>query len=267
VLLHGLAFCFPECLERELLPRLKHIQSPDQMPLNSRRLPLGLLMISRGELTAEQLRQALELQKRKRTERIGDCLLQLGYARKQTISAALARQWSCPVIKTIPLGVGGCTIPFHLLRKFHMVPVHFSNDHRVLHLAFAERIEYRALFAIEQVLGCKTEACLATREQVEAALDYTEAQTSRGETLFEDITGPEQMTRIVSSYISMMHATEIRVTSCGNLFWIRIFGRDLSADLLFSRTAERDSSFTEEISPDSRVLQSFQEQRRTLGQI
>jgi hypothetical protein len=171
------------------------------------------------------------------------------------------------VIKTIPLGVGGCTIPFHLLRKFHMVPVHFSNDHRVLHMAFAEKIEYRALFAIEQVLGCKTEACLATREQVEAALDYTEAQTSRGETLFEDITGPEQMRRIISSYISTMHASEIRVTSCGKLFWIRIFGRDLSADLLFSRTAERDSSFTEGISADKRVLQSFQEQRRTLGQI
>jgi hypothetical protein len=35
--------------------------------------------------------------------------------------------------------------------------------------------------------------------------------------------------------------------------------------LLFSRTAERDSSVTKEISTERRALQSFQEQRRTLG--
>ena len=251
VRLDGLAFCFPECLERELLRRLQHTSSlPRREQLNSCRVPLGLLMLSRGELTSEQLQQALELQKKNGTGRIGEWLQQLGHARDVGVAAALASQWSCPVVKTVPAGVGSCTIPFYLLKTFGMAPVHFSNDRRMLHMAFADKIEHRALFAIEQMLDCKTEACLTTRGEIELALVRMEEQRSCAEKFFEGTSDTEETARIISSYISTLNATEIRLASCGELLWARITGDELCENLLFSRIAGKVLQFVSKKIPE-----------------
>ncbi len=252
VQLHGLTFCFPECLERELRRRLQHTSTvPRRDQVNSCRVPLGLLMLSRGELTSQQLQQALEVQKKTGTGRIGEWLQQLGYARDITVAAALASQWSCPVVKTVPAGVGSCTIPFYLLKHFGMAPVHFSSDRLMLHMAFADKIEHRALFAIEQMMKCKTEACLTTRAEIDAALVRIEEQNSGGEKLFEGMSDPGERTRIISSYISTLHATEVRIASCGELLWARIIGNELCENLLFSRIAGRVLQFVSKKLPET----------------
>lgn len=252
VQLHGSAFCFPECLERELLRRMQHSSTAsrrDQM--SSCRIPLGLLMLSRGELTSGQLQEALELQKKTGSGRIGEWLQQLGYARDVTVAAALASQWSCPVIKTVPAGVGSCSIPFYLLKNFNMAPVHFSNDRRVLHMAFADKIEHRALFAIEQMMKCKTQACLTTRVEIDAALVRMEEQNASCEKLFEGISDAEERTRIISSYISTLRATEVRVAACGELLWARLTGNELCENLLFSRIAGKVLEFVSKKLPET----------------
>ena len=252
VLLHGLAFCFPECLERELRRRLQSVSSaPRREAMNSCRVPLGLLMLSRGDLTSQQLQQALQVQKKTGTGKIGEWLQQLGYARDVTVAAALASQWSCPVIKTVPTGVGSCTIPFYLLKHFGMAPVHFSSDGRKLHMAFADKIEHRALFAIEQMMKCKTEACLTTRSEIEAALVRMEDQNAGREKLFEGISDPEERTQIISSYISTLHATEVRIASCGELLWARVACEQLCENLLFSRSAGRILQFVSKKLPET----------------
>jgi hypothetical protein len=252
VRLHGSVVCFPECLERELLRRLQHASTaPPREQVNSCRVPLGLLMLSRGELTSEQLHQALELQKKNGTGRIGEWLQQLGHARDVSVAAALASQWSCPVIKTVPAGVGSCTIPFYLLKIFRMVPVHFSNDRRRLHMAFADKIEYRALLAIEQMMDCKTEACLTTRGELEVALGRMEEQTSRAEKFFEGASDPAETTRIISSYVSTLNATEIRLASCGELLWARITGDEFCENLLFSRIEGKVLQFVSKKLPET----------------
>jgi hypothetical protein len=244
VRLHGSVVCFPECLERELLRRLQRASTAaPREKVNSCRVPLGLLMLSRGELTSEQLHQALELQKKNGTGRIGEWLQQLGHARDVSVAAALASQWSCPLIKTVPAGVGSCTIPFYLLKTFCMVPIHFSNDRRRLHMAFADKIEHRTLLAIEQMMGCKTEACLTTRGEIEVALGRMEEQTSRAEKFFEGTSDPEETTRIISSYVSTLNTTEIRLASCGELLWARITADELCENLLFSRIAGKVLQF------------------------
>jgi hypothetical protein len=244
VRLHGSAFCFPECLERELLRRLQHTSTASRREqVNSCRVPLGLLMLSRGELTSEQLHQALDLQKKTGAGRIGEWLQQLGHVCDVTVAAALASQWSCPVIKSVPAGVGNCTIPFNLLKNFCMAPVHFSSNRRMLHMAFADKIEHRALFAIEQMMDCKTEACLTTRGEIEAALVRMEEQRSRADKFFEGTIDPEETTRIISSYIATLNGTEIRLAWCGELLWARITGDEFCENLLFSRVAGKVLQF------------------------
>jgi hypothetical protein len=252
VRLNGSAFCFPECLELELLRRLQHTSvARRREQVNSCRVPLGLLMLSRGELTTEQLHQALALQKKNGTGRIGEWLQQLGHACDATVAAALASQWSCPVVKSVPAEAGSCTIPFYLLKNFCMAPVHFSSDRRMLHMAFADKIEHRALFAIEQMMDCKTEACLTTRGEIDAALARMEEHRSRGEKLFEGTSDPEETTRIISGYISTLNATEIRLASCGELLWARITGDEICENLLFSRIAGKVLHFVSKKVPET----------------
>src|SRR5581483_3095338 len=152
VQLHGPQFCLQECLNREPHRRLQRLSvAPMVERAGSRRVPLGLMMLSRGELTTEQLRHAVDLQNQAGSGRIGEWLRKLGYVDDESLTAALARQWCCPTIKHLPTTAGNCTIPFFLLQRFRMAPVHFSSASETLYMAFADKIAYRALLAVEQI--------------------------------------------------------------------------------------------------------------------
>ena len=152
--------------------------------------------------------------------------------------------------RRFPAGVGRCSIPFNLLKKFDMAPVHFSNDRRMLHMAFAEKIEYRALFAIEQMMDCKTEACLTTRAEIDAALLRMEEEQISRDKFFEGTSDPDETTRIICSYISSLNANEIRIAPCGELLWARITSDQLCENLLFSRTRGKVLEFTSKKLPE-----------------
>jgi hypothetical protein len=227
-----------DCLERELRLRLQQLSAaPILERASSRRVPLGLMMLSRGELTAEQLRHAVDLQNQTGSGRIGEWLRKLGYIDDESLTAALARQWCCPIIKHLPINAGDCSIPFYLLQKFRMAPVHLSNSCDTLYMAFADKVAYRALLAIEQVLQCKTEVCITSGSEIDAALSRLEEHTRRADKIFENITSQDEVARIISSYAAVLQASEIRIGLCGKLVWSRVIGNKFPEDLLFSVTA------------------------------
>ena len=117
----------------------------------------------------EQLRAALRAQRSAGRGRIGEWLRTLGFVSEQQVTAALARQWSCPVLRTNSFSPGNSTlsahrapqIPVTLLESFVMIPVEYVETTATLHIAFGEGIDYSVLYAIEQMLGCRTESCMA----------------------------------------------------------------------------------------------------------
>ena len=113
-----------------------------------------------------------------------------------------------------------------------MVPIHFSNETRALHLAFAGDIDYPALFSIEQMLGCRTEPCLTTQAQLDSALARMEEPKPAEEKLFKNCAS-EEVVRIVCNYCTRLCATEVRTVTCGEFFWVRVFSPE-STDLLFT---------------------------------
>jgi hypothetical protein len=78
-----------------------------------------------------------------------------------------------------------------------------------------------------------------------------EEQTSRAEKFFEGTSDPEETTRIISSYVSTLNATEIRLASCGELLWARITGDELCENLLFSRIAGKVLRFVSKKLPET----------------
>ncbi len=233
--LHGERYCFPDCFEQEVQRRFAEMSVfYEPAPRASHRVPLGLLMLSRGDLTNVQLRQVIDAQRDSGRGRIGEWVRKL--AGEHQVTAALALQWSCPTLKVLPPCAAECGIPLHLLKQFCMAPVHFLRTSRVLHVAFGHQIEYRVLHAIEQMLECKTEGCLTTPTALELLLENMERPATPSEKLFDGRRGPKEMAGITSSYAAKLLADEVRTVSCAEFIWVRIKGGRGTADLLFPLT-------------------------------
>jgi len=233
--LNGLQYCFPFCFQQELSRRFQDAEfNRDPKPRPPHRVPLGLIMLSRGDLDSTQLREALQAQREGGAGRIGEWIQKLGYAGEDQVTSALATQWACPVLPRLPARAADCGLPLGLLQRFHMVPAHFARAAGVLHVASSGDIEYPVSVAIEQMLDCKTAPCLATSGAVRAILSRMEEEDQQQEKIFDGLRGPEDMARITASYATRLGATAVRIVLCGGYSWIRIESRRDFTNLLFA---------------------------------
>ena len=243
--LHGSVYCAPHCFEfaaRQHFGRL--CAAAFSAPPVRHRVPLGLLMISRGQLTNPQLRLALEAQRADGRHRLGEWLEKLGFATEQQVTVALARQWACPVLSPTATLDPTCTrlLPYCLLERSRMLPVQFVASTRTFHLAFCDGIDYVALYAIEQMLDCHTQPCLATRSSVARTLRQLGHERRPGDMLFEGWREPSDLARITCGYVLKLGASDVRLMGCGDFIWARLsIGLEI-ANLLFHRPRNFSSS-------------------------
>lgn len=236
VLIEGSRYCRDQCLEAALSESLRRVRPAAPHLRGSHRVPLGLLLLSRQQLTAEQLRMALESQRAAGRGRIGEWLQEFGFVTQLQITAALARQWSCPVLR--PDFFSRTTelpqIPFALLQSCVMVPVSFVRSTSTLHIAFAEGIDYGVLYAIGQMTGCRTEPCMADPDFIRQRLQALGIRPPETGVVFDRLTGHSDISRVIRSYALQVAATEIRLAACRSHLWARLFRRSLSPlDLLY----------------------------------
>jgi hypothetical protein len=244
VVIEGLRYCLEECMERALGDAVDRLGPVPKRAPAPHRIPLGLLLLSRQQLTADQLRAALAAQRTAGRGRIGEWLQALGFASEQQVTAALARQWSCPVLRAWPKETSlnhvsssqgstqrgssesapGCApqIPLTLLQSFSMIPVDYVAATDTLHLAFGEGIDYSVLYAIEQMLGCHTEFCLALPSLVRQQLDALAGPRGESEVVFDRVADSSEFSRIIRSYSLRLSAAEIRLAACGPHLWVRL---------------------------------------------
>jgi hypothetical protein len=226
ILLQGARYCLDRCLELALTDALGRIHPPKRSP-GSHRLPLGLLLLSRQQLTAEQLRQALEAQRASGQGKIGEWLQAMGFVSDVQITAALARQWACPVLPPGSFAFDGASgripqLPLTLLESFAMAPVDYIPATATLHIAFGEGIDYTVLYAIEQMLGCHTEPCLVVPSVLRRALAGLLQRRLESELVFERVADTAELARIIRSYSVCADATEVRLAACGPHLWVRL---------------------------------------------
>jgi hypothetical protein len=234
--LRGFSYCAPQCFENAAREYFSTActavvcASPVQ-----HRIPLGLLMLSRGQLTYPQLQAALEAQQRGCHHRIGEWLEELGFATEQQVTTALGLQWACPILAWRTPHDAGCAgmLPYRLLERFRMLPVQFVAATRIFYVAFCDGIDYAALYAIEQMLDCRTEACLISRSSMDRELERMGHEARAGDLLFESWHDPDAMAHITCGYALNLGAEQVRIVGCGEYIWVRLeAGRDV-ATLLF----------------------------------
>jgi len=170
------------------------------------------------------LQAALAAQRSAGHGRLGEWLQALGFSSEIQITAALARQWSCPVLRassSVSVEPRAPQIPLSLLEHLSMIPVNYVESTRTLHLAFSETLDYTALYAIEQMTGCHTEACFATPTLVRTGLAALSPNHGESEICFDNQLENSEISRIIRSYCSRLRAPEIRLARCGSHVWAR----------------------------------------------
>jgi hypothetical protein len=200
------------------------LPAPALHPKNHR-IPLGLVLLSRNQVTPEQLRAALDAQHSAGRGRVGEWLQEFGFVNERQVTAALARQWSCPILSESARLSGSqdhLQIPLALMEHFEMIQVEYIAANSTLHVAFAEGIDYTALYAIEQMTGCRTEPCMALPSVIRAGTQALAVQRDENEITFDHVTDDAELSRIILSYCVRLGSSEIRLAACGPYVWVRL---------------------------------------------
>ncbi len=234
--LQGVFYCQPQCLESALTGQLSRLRTLTPAPQVPNRIPLGLLMVARGKLTYPEVRAALEAQRRARYGKIGEWIEKLGFATEQEVTTALGLQWGCPVATSFDPATISSThnIPFAILDAFQMLPLNYVAATNILYIAFGERVDHSALLAIEKLLNCRTQPCVAGRKSVARQLEAMRQLTRTSDVEFGPMNDLGEMARIAASYTTRLTPEAVRLCRVGPFIWLRLdvhsnvrFGLDL----------------------------------------
>ena len=91
-----------------------------------------------------------------------------------------------------------------------------------LHVAFGEGIDYHALYALERMLGCHTQPCLAVPSLVRRYFSTLPGRHVQGEIVFDRLGDVSELARVVRSYAGRLNTSEVRLVRCGPHLWVRL---------------------------------------------
>lgn len=142
-----------------------------ERPMYRHRIPLGLLMLEHKWITHEELRAALGAQQQAGGGRIGNWLVRQGAVKEETVTRALALQWSCPVIACdghLPEALTAA-MPRLFVDAFTALPVRITGT-SVLYLAFEDALDPVLALAISRMTGLRVECGVVSESQFRPAL-------------------------------------------------------------------------------------------------
>jgi hypothetical protein len=125
------------------------------------RIPLGLVMLEQGWITAGQLRLALDAQKQAGAGRLGRWLVSQQGVSEQLVTRALGLQWSCPVLPVEFHDAEALTVlvPRLFVDAFGALPLRVAAG-KLLYLGFEDRLDPVVALAVERMSGLRVESGL-----------------------------------------------------------------------------------------------------------
>ena len=234
-ILDGNWYCSPDCFEEAIKTHVRTLilGAKPKAQRHRSRIPLGLTLLERGQISSEQLKSALSVH-RGSGRRIGDIFMEKGFATEEQITAAVASQWGVPVFdlgaRFVDVQV---RIPYPLLEIYSLLPVHFGEKANKLLVGFVNGVEHRILSAIERVTGIATAPCFITATDYLQHLHNVAAEQQHEEAIFDKPASIAEMARIVRNYAVQTGADEARFGYCRDYVWARLQGARRQIDLLF----------------------------------
>ena len=102
-----------------------------------------------------------------------------------------------------------------------MVPFSYAASTKTLNLACGIRMDHAALYAMEKILECRLQPCVAAAKSVRRRLEQMRqlARPSDVEFVTSDL---GEMGRISSSYIARLSPEDVRLSRVGGFIWLRL---------------------------------------------
>lgn len=218
-------YCSPECFQEGLLRQLKQsgMVTARRTPQPTR-MPLGLVLLSQGAITAAQLHGALEAQRLGGGGKVGEWLIKMGATAEPQVTQGLAVQQGCPVFATRELQVLPADMhwPAPLTQNYLALPVFYNKLQSNLYVGFLEGVHHGFLYALELMLRCNTQPCILPpavfRENAERQSCPGESETI----VIQQRQSAIEMTRTVANYASQIHAERCGMTWWDDHLWIRL---------------------------------------------
>jgi hypothetical protein len=181
------------------------------------RMPLGLILLSRGWISHRELQEALAAQRRAQEGRIGEWLHHLHGISEETIAKGLAIQWSCAVL---PSGMPGlepapALLPAFLRRRYDLALLRQGPD-AALYLAGKYRPEHAAARAVEHMLHEPVHAAFIEDGMWQLAeMDAADVEL--------EIPGRDGVAAYISELIERARPSDARLVRVHDHLWLRLW--------------------------------------------
>lgn len=233
--------CSARCMEQIVAESVRYQIESWQPAAQERalRMPLGLILLSRGWITRQELQEALAAQRSACHGRIGEWLRRLHGIGEETITKALGIQWNCAVLPsgTPALEFAPSCVPAFLRKRYRLALLRQRPD-ASLYLAGRDRAEHAAARALEHMLGEPVQAAFledsAWSSENMDAVDATELH----------LPGQDGVVTCIAGLLEQLQPADARLVRIHDHLWLRVWptgrARRLSAtrDLIFSLRQE-----------------------------
>ena len=187
------------------------------------RIPLGLVMLEQGWITAGQLRQALDGQRVAGGGRLGRWLVRQQGVSEQLVTRALGLQWSCPVL---PLefhdaeALAGL-IPRLFVDAFGALPLRMAAG-KLLYLGFEDRLDAVVALAVERMSGLRVESGLVQESVFAPAHERMLRANFPSVELIETASEPA-LAHALAKSIERVRPVESRLVRVHDCLWLRMW--------------------------------------------
>jgi hypothetical protein len=220
--------CSPECtrgLVEAAIRREREGRAPGPPETRAHRIPLGLVMLEQGWISAAQLRRAVEAQRAAAGGRLGGFLVGREGVREELVTRALGLQWSCPVLSLDQHDPEGMTgfLPRLFVDAFGALPLRAVAG-RLLYLGFEERLDPALALAVESMTGLRVECGLVQGSLFRAAHTRMLAAKFPAVELIE--AGSEQAAaQAIARSIEKASPVDARLVRVHECLWLRMWIR------------------------------------------
>lgn len=230
-------YCSTDCFEQGAEEVFSRFNLRTERGRSARyRLPVGLLLLSKGLITGQHLQEALKAQRESQRGRLGQWLRQQGLVTEEQLTAALGAQWGIPVFhpaQSTGSGEWASMTPLPLMEASRMAPLHFVAATRTLYVAFSDGIDFAALRALEQMLDCSTQACVISESEMVEALEWIRQSPRPSETVMDCPRLPAQLAATTREWAESNKVDQVRTALSSEHLWIRLQSSSLVGHLLF----------------------------------
>ncbi len=236
-------FCSASCHSLFLINRTVEMHRSREYRMESR-MKLGMILVDRRLIDTEELKSALDEQKRT-SRRLGEILLSQGLLQEKDLLAALSRQYGISYIDfegTHPPELPSpekTPVPKELIVEFCLLPLEFNIKEHSLSLLLSDPSDLRLLigFFNEFLPAFRVQYCLTTKREIEQRIALFYPDLQGGIRLPQEMEGKEEMEEMLLDLLGFLkkkrEVNNLSLTFLDEALWLKFRWGETGCDFYF----------------------------------